>query len=321
VIPVKERGMVKGINFSGSRIGPRWPCGGGLAYPPGRVETGISDPDAHRFGWALFWWFWFRDIRKNNGRSSTSWSLSWLIGRSALRGVRRTAPNGGSISLGNLWLLMAQYFGSNFTFFFSLTWLYPYVQGKYQLSAVDAGFYAMVPLLGGAAGNILSGGLVDALYRRGLGVLSRRLPAMIGFALAALGMVLSIYQATALGAVLWLTVAIFGADMTLSPSWSSCIDIGGPHAGAVSGTMNMAGNLGSAITALAFAYMPESARGNEFFFFTAAGLSVLAIVCWLMIDPRCAIQQMPSASRRKAVASKSWRCRFNSEQDVNRRQD
>ncbi len=217
---------------------------------------------------------------------------------------------------------MAQYFGSNFTFFFSLTWLYPYVQGKYQLSAVDAGFYAMVPLLGGAAGNILSGGLVDALYRRGLGVLSRRLPAMIGFALAALGMVLSIYQATALGAVLWLTVAIFGADMTLSPSWSSCIDIGGPHAGAVSGTMNMAGNLGSAITALAFAYMPESARGNEFFFFTAAGLSVLAIVCWLMIDPRGAIQQMPSASRAESGRqARAGAAASTPSRDVNRRQD
>ena len=103
--------------------------------------------------------------------------------------------------------------------------------------------------------------------------------------LAALGMVIGLHQAAAVGAVFWLTIAIFGADMTLSPSWSFCIDIGGKHAGAVSGTMNMAGNLGSAITALAFAYLPESSKGNVAFFYTAAALSGAAIVCWLLANP------------------------------------
>ena len=187
---------------------------------------------------------------------------------------------------GNLWLMMIQYFGSNFTFFFSLTWLYPYVKSKYGLNAVDAGFYAMVPLLAGAFGNVLSGWVVDRLYRqRAIASPPDRLPAIIGFSLAAMGMVLSVEQSTPVGAVFWLSIAILGADMTLSPSWSFCIDIGGRHAGAVSGTMNMAGNLGSAITALAFAYLPESERGNVAFFYTAAGLSVLAIVCWLLTKP------------------------------------
>ncbi len=199
-------------------------------------------------------------------------------------------PLAAMLGSGNLWLMMIQYFGSNFTFFFSLSWLYPYVKSRYQLDAVDAGFYAMVPLLAGACGNILSGWTVDRLFRAGFPVASRRVPAIIGFALAAAGMVLSLDQSTPAGAVFWLSVAIFGADMTLSPSWSFCIDIGGRHAGAVSGTMNMAGNLGSAITALAFAYLPESERGNVAFFYTAAGLSIVAIICWLLTRPGRTIQ-------------------------------
>jgi len=159
------------------------------------------------------------------------------------------------------------------------------VKGKYNLAAVDAGFYAMIPLLGGAVGNVFSGWLVDRLYRGGRASFSRKLPATAGFALSAAGMMMSLHQATAAGAIFWLTIAIFGADMTLSPSWSFCIDIGGKHAGAVSGTMNMAGNLGSAITALAFAYLPESAKGNVAFFSTAAALSGVAIVCWLLANP------------------------------------
>jgi ACS family glucarate transporter-like MFS transporter len=180
--------------------------------------------------------------------------------------------------------MMVQYFASNFTFFFSLTWLYPFVKAKYSLTSVDAGFYAMIPLLAGAAGNIFSGWLVDAVYRNGHPSLSRKLPAIIGFMLAALGMIMSGDQATAGGAVFWLSVAIFGADMTLAPSWSFCIDIGGKQAGTVSGTMNMAGNLGAAITALAFFYLPAGSQSSSAFFQAAALLSLVAIVCWTFAD-------------------------------------
>lgn len=43
--------------------------------------------------------------------------------------------------------------------------------------------------------------------------------------------------------------------MTLSPSWAVGADIGKHHAGAVSGTLNMTGNLGSFVTSLAFPYL------------------------------------------------------------------
>jgi ACS family glucarate transporter-like MFS transporter len=288
-IPVSERGLVKGINFSGSRIGAA------LAMPG--VAWLIKELGWHMaflvlmavgFVWAIFWWLWFRDEpEKKRGISKTELDFILKNRQDAGSAGAPTEPLrvGTIFASGNLWLMMLQYFASNFTFFFSLTWLYPYVKTKYNLGAVDAGFYAMIPLLGGAAGNIFAGGLVDWIYRRGHAALSRKLPAIIGFVLAAIGMVMSLEQATVAGAVFWLTLAIFGADMTLSPSWSFCIDIGGKHAGAVSGTMNMAGNLGSAIAALAFAYLPESARGNVAFFYTAAALSGAAIICWLISNP------------------------------------
>jgi ACS family glucarate transporter-like MFS transporter len=309
-IPVKERGLVKGINFSGSRIGAALAMPGiawmiqQLGWKQSFVVLMLVG-----FGWALFWWLWFRDEPAEH-RGIAKAELDYILAhRQEGRPPSRPEPSpasatkeqdpaagrsplrvGALFASANLWLMMIQYFGSNFTFFFSLTWLYPYVKAKYNLAAVDAGLYAMLPLLGGAAGNIFSGWLVDALYRSGRASLSRKLPAIAGFVLAALGMVMSVEQATAAGAVFWLTIAIFGADMTLAPSWSFCIDIGGRHAGAVSGTMNMAGNLGSAITALAFAYLPETARGNVAFFYTAAALSGGAIVCWLLANPERKLQ-------------------------------
>lgn len=294
-VPVKERGLVKGINFSGSRIGAALAMPG-VAWLINKIgwQTSFVVLMLMGLGWALFWWFWFRDEpREHRGISSTE--LEFILKHRQDSHCRESSVPLRIKSLltsGNLWLMMLQYFGSNFTFFFALTWLYPYIKTKYSLGVVDAGVYAMIPLLGGAVGNILSGLLVDALYRRGRLVLSRKLPAVFGFVLAALGMVMSVDQDTALGAIAWLTVAIFGADMTLSPSWSFCIDIGGKHAGAVSGTMNMVGNLGSAITALAFVYLPETAKGNVTFFYTAAALSGLSIVCWLVANQKSTINHV-----------------------------
>jgi ACS family glucarate transporter-like MFS transporter len=154
----------------------------------------------------------------------------------------------------------------------------------------------MIPLLGGAAGNIFAGWLVDALFRARHPLASRRLPAIAGFALAAIGLVLSVDQANVGGAVLWLTLAIFGADMTLSPSWSTCIDIGGRNAGQVSGTMNMAGNLGSALVALAFPYLLLWTGKPQTFFYVGAGLSIVAIACWMGVNPTRSIKTAGPAS-------------------------
>ncbi len=84
----------------------------------------------------------------------------------------------------------------------------------------------------------------------------------------------------------WLSLAVFGADMTLSPSWSVCIDIGGKRSGLVSGTMNMAGNIGSFVTSLAFPYLTGWTGTHVPFFYVAATLSAAAIVMWLFVDPR-----------------------------------
>ena len=286
-IPLRERGLVKGINFSASRLGaavtmPLLPLLiDALGWKSSFVVLMLVG-----FVWAAAWWLWFRDDPATHPAISRA-ELDVIAAGRPPASPAAVAPLalGRMFRSGALWLMMGQYFASNFTFFFCLSWLFPYVQKTYGLTFTQAGFFAMVPLLAGAAGNILSGWLVDALYRRGRPALSRRLPAMIGFALGALGLVMSVGQASVVTAVFWLSVAIFGADMTLSPSWSFCIDLGGPHAGQVSGTMNMAGNLGAALVAVAFPYLRQWTGADTPFFYTAAALNALAIPLWFAARP------------------------------------
>lgn len=286
-IPMAERGMAQSINFSGSRLGAAF------AMP---LVTWLLVQFGWRnmflilmvigFGWAVFWFFWFRDEPAEHPGISDGEKAFILANRQQSDPTQQQkVPFRLMARSPNMWMVMIQYFCSNFTFFFALSWLFPHLKKTYALETLETGLYTSAPFIGGAAGSICAGWLIDRIYRRGKWPLSRRLPAMIGFGLAAVGLLMSLRMETALGAVAWFTVAIFGADMTLSPSWSFCTDIGRRNAGSVSGTMNMAGNIGSLLTTLAFPYLMAWTGSNTPFFFLAAGLNVLAIVLWTRMKP------------------------------------
>lgn len=294
-IPMGERGIVQGINFSGSRFG------GAIALfvmPWLLDQLGWRSTFALLMGigfvWALGWWLWFRDEPEQK-RVISERELAYIrSGRQ--QSTDDTGEPTSPLTTADLArsrqvrLLCLQYFASNFTFFFCLTHWFPYLKSQFDLTSTAAGAYAAMPLVFGALGNWFSGFAIDGLYRIGKWPLSRRLPAAMGFALATLGVLMSMQQESALPAVLWFCVAIFGADMTLAPSWSLCMDIGKQHSGVVSGTMNMAGNIGGFITTLAYAYLQDWSGTQSAFFYVAAGLNVVAVLCWLVLDPRTPLE-------------------------------
>ena len=288
-IPLKERGLVTGINFSGSRLGAAFslPVVAWLINDYGWQFTffllgGIG------VLWALAWYLFFRDTPEEHQGISTEEKELIL----STRQEREASTTKEKIHFGtllkskNMWLAMGQYFCSNFTFFFALTWLFPHIKSEYQLETVEAGFYTAVPLIFGAFGNWFSGWLIDRIFKNGNWDKSRVFPAALGFILAAVGLLGSIYMDSALGATLFLSLAIFGADMTLPPSWAFCVDIGKEHSGAVSGTMNMAGNIGAFITALLFPYLLDWTGSTTLFFIVGALLNGLAVLLWHNMKPQ-----------------------------------
>ncbi|WP_298474352.1 MFS transporter [uncultured Maribacter sp.] len=287
-IPLKERGIVTGINFSGSRLGAAF------AVP---VVAWLITDFGWRFSfvvfgiiggiWAILWYLLFRDNPEEHKGISIA-EKEFII---AERQEKSTEKENKKIHFGtlikskNMWLAMGQYFCSNFTFFFALTWLFPHIKSEYQLETLEAGFYTAIPLMFGAFGNWFSGWLIDSIFKNGKWDKSRIFPASLGFSLAAIGLLGSIYMNSAIGAIIFLSIAIFGADMTLPPSWAFCVDIGKKHAGAISGTMNMAGNIGAFITALLFPYLLAWSGSTTLFFIIGAILNVLAVILWLNMKP------------------------------------
>jgi ACS family glucarate transporter-like MFS transporter len=122
------------------------------------------------------------------------------------------------------------------------------------------------------------------MYRLGHPVASRKLPAIAGFLMSACALMLAARSPSVGLAVTCFSAATFGADLTLSPSWAASIDIGRAHTGLLSSAMNMSGNIGSFISALAFPLLVSSSFGAVSYFCIAAGLSALAAFCWWRLN-------------------------------------
>lgn len=285
-LPVDERGLAQGINLSGSRLGAAFalPLVAWLLLTIGWRLAFLVLALAGMV-WAVGWYIWFRNSPEEHGSVSDGERAYIAAHRGQIHHVSEPLPLSKLLSTPNIWLLMGQYFASNYTFFFCLTWLFPYLQRTYHLDPLVTGFYSAAPLVGGALGNWCGGALVDGLYRRGLGVKSRQIPAMTGFSLAVAGILTSLLCSSPLPAVLCLSAAMFGSDMTVSASWAFSIDIGRSHSGAVSGAMNMAGNLGSFITGLAFPYLQLITGSTTSFFVVGAALNTIAVILWSRTRP------------------------------------
>ncbi len=134
--PVRERGLITGINFSGSRLGAT------LALPfiailiqafGWRVSFALLGVVGVL--WATAWWFLFRDLPEEHPLLSVR-EKELILTKKQSATVVATESTGlrGVLRRRIIWPVIGQYFCSNFTFFFALTWLYPHLQRTYQLA-------------------------------------------------------------------------------------------------------------------------------------------------------------------------------------------
>ena len=268
-LPPSRHGLANGVIFSGSRLGAAF------AFP---LMAWLLEGSSWRtafyllaipgLAWAAAWYLWFRDHPSQPPPAEP-------------RPAAIEVPYARLVATPAMLLAMLQYFASNFTNFINLSWMHPYLVDRYNLTVSEAAGYAMVPLLVGATAQWAAGFLVDNLYRSRHRAWSRRLPAAGGFLVAAVALSAVSSMPTPAATVACFAVATFGAELTISPSWAYCMDIGGSRSGAVSGTMNMAGNLASFVSANAFPFLSRLTGSSAAYFLAAAMLNFIGMLCWL----------------------------------------
>ncbi|MEZ5361028.1 MAG: MFS transporter [Bryobacterales bacterium] len=230
--------------------------------------------------WAVVWWTWFRNTPR--AKPSVNQAEIELIGAPAVEShsldFRRVMRSK------NLWLVMAMYHFYCYGAYWYLTWTMEYLQQEKGFDTVTAANFTALPFVLGAIANFIGGYTSDSLVKK-LGLKwGRRIVGAGGVGLAGVLMFASLGIQNAYVAAVMLAAAFAASDFMLPNCWAVCLDIGKESAGAITGAMNSAGQVGSTIVSLAYGWMVES-YGWNYPLAWIAGMSLISAALWFFIDP------------------------------------
>jgi sugar phosphate permease len=291
--PRRERGFVQGITHSASRAGAALapfivvPLMLNLSWRWAFVICG-----AVGLLWSLWWMLSYRNLPEDHP----------MVNRSELETIRGLSPNGqinappvteqtqvpwGTLLRSpNMWAIMLAYFTYVYCLWIFLTWLTKYLVDVRHFSVLKGGLLASLPLWAGVIGDTVGGLATDWLLRKTNNPrLARSGVAIVGL----LGCAVFIVPAAMIDdpyvALGGLTISMFFLECTIGPSWAVPMDTGGKYSGTVSGMMNMAGNIGGALSPIVFGYLAVGDKWQAPFI-VAAGLLVIGAGIWAFwIDP------------------------------------
>jgi len=233
--------------------------------------------------WAIAFFTWFRD----DPRTHPSVNEAEL----ALMPTHAETAHGGQtpwrriFGSRSVWLLCLQYACLSYGWYFYVTWLPTYLREARHTSVKFGALLASLPLLLGGIGSLISAQIIPKLATR-IGVrLARRTVAVVGFVGASASIIGFIQVSDPVRAMLLLGLAGFFNDFVMPAAWAGCMDIGGRNSGTVSGSMNMLGNIGGALSPIAIAYILAYTNNNwTLTFYVSSAIYLLGGVCWLFID-------------------------------------
>jgi len=294
-LPATERAFASGITHSSARIAgaltpiivvwitARW--GWRWAFVAFAV-MGIL--------WSLSWFTWFRDTpmefrRKSDAINETEIAL--IKGSSELSQQRRPVPITQLLLSKNLWALGMSNFMYSFAFWIYLAWLPSYLVEARGMSMIAMGISASLPMLAGAAGDVVGGWLSDRMWRWTSNArLARRSVPIFGLTMAAVLMTPGAMTHSPQVAIALLTGGMFGLEIAVGAYWAVCLDVGQDSAGSAAGMMSSLGNAGSAVSPLVVGAVVQYTGSWIFSFALASALLIIGAALWLFIDPELPLQ-------------------------------
>lgn len=280
--PAHERARAHGIVWMASRLG-------------GALTPFLVVPLQQQFGWrttfyllsipgfiwAVAWYVWFRDSpREKEGVNEAELNI---IGEAP-------GASGHSLSFrqvvgsSNLWFVMLMYHCFCYGSFWFLVWTFSYLQEAKGFDPAMAASFTALPFVLGAAANIAGGWTSDRLVKRVGLKWGRRIVGAGGVGTAGVLMLLSLAIGNPYAAAVVLALAFAASDFMLPNCWAVCLDIGKQRAGAITGAMNTAGQMGSFIVSTFYGRLVES-YGWNLPLVGIAAMSLISAALWFKIDP------------------------------------
>ena len=287
-IPRGERGTIQGIFFSGAHLS------GGVTPI---IVLALLQVISWRavfvlFGlvgvvWAAAWYRWFRDEPAEHPAVNAAELAKIEAGRETCA----EHPTGGAywrrlFGHRNTLPLCLMYLPNSFAFYFCITWLPTFLKEKHGFDALSLGFFSGLPLILSVLGDLFGGVTTDIVTKRFGLRLGRCGVGAVAYVLAGGAMVLAGFVHQPVLAATLIAMALAASMFTLGAAWSTCLDIGGRHAGVVSAAMNTSGQIGSVFSPLMVTFLLTRLGDWNMPLFVMGGLFLMGAVCWGFIDPR-----------------------------------
>lgn len=283
--PTIERGRIQSIVWMGSRLG-------GALAPITSIWLASSfgwRGVFYLFGtlgliWAIWWYFFFKDEPREMKGISESEIREIEEGRSVKSNSHSLLPWKTVLKNSNLWALMGMYHCLLYGAYFYMSWMPKYLQNGRGIPKSELGWMVSLPFVLGMLGTLAGGFASDYLAKKKGLTFGRRYVGMFGLVMAGICMLIGSFTQDISIAIIFLALGLAFKDFTLPVSWAAATDIGGEHAGSVSGTMGLAGQMGSAIMATAFGFILQSTGSYELPVRIIGVIVILGGLLWFKID-------------------------------------
>ena len=295
--PRHERGFCQGVTHSASRLG--------AAITPPLVVLIMTTLGWRSvfyicgvvgLVWSALWYLAYRNLPEEHGLVNKA-ELEHIRGIDEAGRVnapkietKTSVPWATLLRSPNMWAIMCAYFTYVYCLWIFLSWLPSYLVEFRHFTLLEVGLLASLPLWAGVVGDTVGGLATDWLLKKtGNTKIARRAVAITGMLGCVAFIVPAALTADAYIAVYCLTAAMFFLECTIGPSWAVPMDVGGKYSGTVSGMMNMAGNIGGALSPLVFGVLAQFGSWAAPFI-VAAGLLVLGSAIWsFWLDPDASV--------------------------------
>lgn len=283
--PTQERARAVGVTWMASRLG-------------GALSPLLVVPIQQSFGWrttfyvfgvvglcwCAWWWLYARDNpREKKGISEQELAHIGAPKVAAAHVPLRWAQVKGSR---NFWMILLMYHTYCWGSYFYLSWLHTYLQRGRGFSEDEMKLWSTLPFIFGACGNLIGGFSSDLLCKKYGLKIGRLVIGAGGLALSGFFMLATTQVASKELAVLFLAFGYGSMDCMLPVSWAICMDVGKKYAGTMSGSMNMAGQLGSFASSVLFGYLVTWFGGDyNKALIPLASMLLISAVLFTMIDP------------------------------------
>ena len=285
-IPVHERGKANGWIFAG--------VGAGAGLAPPLITALIAS-----YGWRASFWFcailgviaalvWYA-VARDRPESHPWVSAAELAHIRAgvapeIPGEARSVPWAAILSNKEVWGLSVSYFAFGYVIWIFFSWFFIYLAEVRGLNLATSALYSMLPF---AAMTVccLAGGVINDWLARRYGLRWGRCGlAVVSMVITAVFLVCGSMAQSTFVATLILAGGAGAIYLSQSSFWSATSDFAGPHTGVVSGVMNMACQIGGALTASLTPWIAVQ-LGWTAAFMTAAVIALVGAAAWLCVDP------------------------------------